>query len=256
MPFPLWLHLLLAVVATLLVALVWLRTMDALAVRGVIRQNLSRKLVHIGTGPFFVLCWNLYPAVAASRWLAAAVPLVITLHLVFVAKGLVQDASVGRAMSRTGDPAEILRGPLYYGLIFAAATVVFWRDSPVGILALMIMCGGDGMADIVGRRWGSVRLPWSPRKSWAGSGGMFAGGLILGAAFLFVFNQFGRFSPPLDAGRTIAAVGIVSLVTTLVESLPIADIDNVTITLAAIATSWLLIDPLAFWRTTFIAFGP
>ncbi len=256
MHLPLWLHQLLAVGITLLVALVWLRLMDALAVRGVIHKNLSRKLVHIGTGPFFVLCWNLYPHAPASRWLAAAVPLAITLHLVFVARGIVQDPGVVHAMSRTGDLAEILRGPLYYGLIFAATTVVFWRNSPVGILALMIMCGGDGLADIIGRSWGPVRLPWSNRKSWAGSAAMFVGGLAFGIVFLLLFSQLGRFTPSLALGETIVAVAVVSLAATLVESLPVADIDNITITLTAIAVSWLLIEPLGLWQATFITFIP
>lgn len=256
MHLPLWLHLSVAVGVTLLVALVWLRLMDALALRGVIHHNLSRKLVHIGTGPFFILCWNLYPAVPASRWLAACVPLAITLHLVFVARGIVQDPGVVHAMSRTGDRAEIMRGPLYYGLIFVATTVVFWRDSPVGILALMIMCGGDGLADIVGRGRGFARLPWSRRKSWAGSGAMFVGGIIFGTAFLLLFNQPGRFTPSLAPGQTILSVGVISLVATLVESLAMADIDNLTITFSAIATSWLLIEPLGLWHTAFFSWTP
>lgn len=253
MHLPVWLHLSAAVGATLLVALVWLRLMDALALRGVIHRNLSRKLVHIGTGPFFVLCWSLYPAVPASRWLAACVPLAITVHLVFVARGIVQDPGVVNAMSRTGDRAEIVRGPLYYGLIFAASTVVFWRESPVGILALMIMCGGDGLADIVGRTWGSARLPWSPRKSWAGSGAMFVGGFSFGLAFLLVCNQSGWFTPALTPGQTTFSVAAVALVATLVESLPVTDIDNVTISLSAIGVAWLLIEPLHLWQATFVA---
>ena len=49
------------------------------------------------------------------------------------------------------------------------------------------MCGGDGLADLVGRRWGaSNRLPWNQNKSWAGSlamllserGGAGAGGWL------------------------------------------------------------------------------
>lgn len=254
MHLPLWLHLILAAGVTLLVALVWLRSMDALAVRGVIHQNLSRKLVHMGTGPLFILCWNLYPAAAASRWLAAAVPLAITVHLVFVARGIVNDPGVVHAMSRTGDRAEILRGPLYYGLIFVATTVIFWRDSPVGMLALVIMSGGDGLADIVGRGRGSARLPWSGRKSWAGSAAMFIGGLAFGLVFLFVFDRLGRFTPALAPGATILAVALVSLAATLVESLPPPDIDNVTITLSAIAAAWLLIGPPGLWHTTFL--GP
>lgn len=54
-------------------------------------------------------------------------------------------------------------------MVFIVATMLFWRDTPVGIVALMLMCGGDGLADIAGRRWGRVRLPWAPRKSWAGT---------------------------------------------------------------------------------------
>jgi phytol kinase len=253
MHLPLWLHLSAAFGATLLVALVWLRLMDALALRGVIHRNLSRKLVHIGTGPFFVLCWSLYPAVPASRWLAACVPLAITLHLVFVARGIVQDPGVINAMSRTGDRAEIVRGPLYYGLIFAATTVVFWRESPVGILALMIMCGGDGLADIAGRAWGSARLPWSPRKSWAGSGGMFVGGIAFGMGFLILFNQLGWFTPVLTTGQTVLSVAAIALVATLVESLPMVDIDNLTISLSAVGVAWLLIEPLHFWQAAFLA---
>lgn len=256
MHLPLWLHELLAVGITLLVALAWLRWMDALAVRGVIHKNLSRKLVHIGTGPFFVLCWNLYPAAPVSRWLAAAVPLAISLHLVFVARGIVKDPGVVHAMSRTGDLGEILRGPLYYGLIFSATTVVFWRESPAGILALMIMCGGDGLADITGRKWGSVKLPWSKGKSWAGSAGMFVGSFAFGIVFLLIFSRLGMFTPSLLPGQTIVAVAVVSLTATLVESLPVADIDNITITLSAIAMSWLLIEPLRLWQATFIAFSP
>lgn len=250
---PLWLHQTLAVGVSLLVALVWLRSLDALAVRGVIHQTLSRKLVHIGTGPFFVLCWNLYPPVAASRWLAACVPLAITLHLVFVARGMVHDPGVVQAMSRTGDRAEIMRGPLYYGIIFVAMTIIFWRDSPVGILALMIMCGGDGLADIIGRGWGSARLSWSTGKSWAGSAAMFLGGFTLGGVFLFLFNHLGRFTPSLASVQTILAVAVTALVAALVESLPTPDIDNLTVPVSAVATAWLLIEPLGLWEATFIA---
>lgn len=38
------------------------------------------------------------------------------------------------------------------------------------------MCGGDGLADIIGRRFGgNAKLPHNSNKSWAGSAAMFAG---------------------------------------------------------------------------------
>ena len=70
---------------------------------------------------------------------------------------------------------ELLRGPLFYVLIMTAVTVAFWRDSPVGMMVLSLMCGGDGLADIVGRRFGTAKLPYNRAKSWAGSLAMFAG---------------------------------------------------------------------------------
>ena len=70
---------------------------------------------------------------------------------------------------------ELLRGPLFYVIIMTAVTVVFWRDSPVGMMVLSLMCGGDGLADIIGRRYGTAKLPFNKAKSWAGSLAMFTG---------------------------------------------------------------------------------
>ena len=149
-----------ATVITFALSLVWLRAMDFLAQRGLIAQRLSRKIIHIGTGPLFVLCWNLFSAEPLARYLAALVPLAITGQFAAVGLGLMKDEAAVKAMTRHGDPKEILRGPLYYGVVFVLCTVLFWRNSPVGILALMLMCGGDGLADVVGRRWGAARLPF------------------------------------------------------------------------------------------------
>ena len=73
-----------ATALTFVIAVLFLRLMDFLAHRGVIESRLSRKLIHIGTGPIFVLCWLMYPDVPISRWLAALVPLVITTQFVLV----------------------------------------------------------------------------------------------------------------------------------------------------------------------------
>ena len=70
---------------------------------------------------------------------------------------------------------ELLRGPLYYVLVLMAVTVVYWRDSPIGITAIAMMSGGDGLADLVGRRFGTAKLPHNRQKSWAGTLAMFLG---------------------------------------------------------------------------------
>ena len=91
-------------------------------------------------------------------------------------KGIGMEGARKIDLSMGGSRRELLRGPLYYVLSVMASTALFWRDSPVGVLILGLMCGGDGLADIVGRRLGgTARLPWNAQKSWAGSLAMFAG---------------------------------------------------------------------------------
>jgi phytol kinase len=221
----------LATLFTFLIALLFLRLMDFLAHRGIIESKLSRKIIHIGTGPIFVLCWLMYPDVQISRWLAALVPLVITAQFALVGTGIIKDEGAVKAMSRTGDRHEILRGPFLYGIMFVAMTLIYWKDSLIGIPALMMMCGGDGIADIVGRSVDSPKLPWSREKSAAGSLSVFVGGWFLTMLVFAIYVWMGAFSGPIT--RFLLPVTLIALGATLVESLPLKDIDNLTITIAS-----------------------
>ncbi len=229
---------LVALLITALCAIVWLRLNDFGAHRGWISSQVSRKIIHAGTGPIFVACWLLFKNTPEARFLAATIPLLITGQFVLVGTGVIQDPAAVRAMSRTGDRREILRGPLYYGVIFVVMTILYWYDTPVGIIALMLMCGGDGLADILGRRFGQKKLPWNKGKSYIGSLGMFLGGWIFSLVILGIYLTMDIFPSPLAA--YLLPVTLIALVGTLVESLPLKDIDNLTITLAALITGHLL----------------
>jgi phytol kinase len=232
------LNAILATVLTFVIALSFLRLMDFFAHRGWIDSRLSRKLIHIGTGPIFVLCWLFFPDVSESRWLAALVPFAITLQFALVGLGIMKDEASVKALSRTGDRREILRGPLFYGIMFVALTVIFWKDSPVGMTALMIMCGGDGIADLVGRRFNSSKLPYSPEKSVAGSLGVFFGGWLLSAFILAVYIGADVFAAPFTS--YVFPLTIIALVSALVESLPHKDVDNITVTIIAAVLGYFL----------------
>ena len=68
-------------------------------------------------------------------------------------------------LQRSGSRQELLRGPFLYGAVIAGITAAYWRDSPIGVTAIAVLCAGDGLADIVGRRYGaSNKLPHSPHK--------------------------------------------------------------------------------------------
>jgi phytol kinase len=221
----------LATLVTFAIAVLFLRLMDFLAHRGFIESRLSRKLIHIGTGPIFVLCWLMYPDVSISRWLAALVPLMITAQFALVGTGILKDAAAVKAMSRTGDRREILRGPLLYGIVFVVVTLIYWKDSLIGIPALMMMCGGDGIADIVGRRVRSPRLLWSPEKSVAGSLSVFIGGWLLTLFIFAVYVGTGVFREPLTS--YVLPLIWIALGAMFVESLPFNDVDNITLTVAS-----------------------
>jgi len=228
----------LATFLTLVIALFFLRLMDFFAHQGWIESRLSRKLIHIGTGPIFVLCWLMFPAVSYARYLAALVPALITVQFALIGFGVIKDDASVKAMARTGDPKEILRGPLYYGIMFIVLTILFWKDSPIGMTALMMMCGGDGIADVVGRAIKSPKLPHSPDKSVAGSLGVFFGGWILSAFILFVYVSLGLFAAPFT--KYLLPLTIIALVGMLIESLPQKDVDNITVTLSAVIVGWFL----------------
>ena len=227
-----------ATLLTFVIALAFLRLMDFFAHRGWIESRLSRKLIHIGTGPIFVLCWLLFPDAPEARWLAALVPFAITVQFALVGLGIMKDEASVKAMSRTGDRREILRGPLFYGIMFVVLTIVFWKDSPVGMTALMIMCGGDGIADLVGRHYSSNKLPHNPSKTVAGSVSVFFGGWLLSAFILAIYVGVGVFSKPFTA--CLMPLTIIALVSMLVESLPFRDIDNITVTVAAAVLGYFL----------------
>lgn len=218
----------LATILTFAIAIAFLRLMDFFAHRGLIESKLSRKFIHIGTGPIFVLCWLMFPEANSSRYLAALVPLLITVQFILVGTGIMKDDAAVQAMTRNGNPKEILRGPLFYGIVFVALTVIYWKESPIGITALMMMCGGDGIADIVGRRIKSPKLFWSREKSVAGSLSVFAGGALLTALILFIYVNTGVFAAPFNI--YLFPIMWIALGGMLTESLPFKDVDNITLT--------------------------
>jgi phytol kinase len=229
----------LALIATFALALGWLRLVDFFAHRGWLSGPLSRKIIHMGTGPIFVASWLFFPDEPLARYLAAFVPLAITIQFALVGLGIMKDPAAVDAMSRTGDRREILRGPLFYGIVFVILTLVYWRENAIGIAALMLLCGGDGLADIIGKRFGSVRLPWSRKKSLAGSVAMFAAGWIFAIGIIGLYISTGAFNGSLML--YLPALTIIALSGAVVESFPYNDIDNLTVPLVAVILGHMLL---------------
>jgi phytol kinase len=232
-------HNIIALIVTLVLALVWLRANDYMAHRGWISSNISRKIIHIGTGPIFVLCWLLFDQSITARFYAAVVPLLITLQFLLVGIGVIKDQSAVDAMSRTGNRREILKGPLFYGIAFVILTIAYWKDNPTGIIALMMLCGGDGLAEVVGSRFGKLHLFWSKKKTWLGTLGMFLGGILFSIGILSAFIAAGIFDN--NIWYYTPAVLVIGLTATLFESMPFEDYDNIVIPLVVILSSLIFL---------------
>ncbi|CAN6703722.1 unnamed protein product [Malus baccata var. baccata] len=213
---------------------------DNLTQRNLLQQNLSRKLVHILSGIFFMLSWPIFSTSTDARYFASVVPLVNCLRLLLHGFSLVTNEGLVKSVTREGNPKELLRGPLYYVLILILCALVFWRESPVGLISLAMMCGGDGVADIMGRKFGSIKIPYNPKKSWAGSISMFLFGFLISMGMLYYYSFLGYFE--LNWIQTAEKVAFVALVATLVESLPITEVldDNVSVPLASMAAAYLI----------------
>jgi dolichol kinase len=147
--------------------------------------------------------------------------------------------SVVKSMSRENDRSELARGPLIYSLVMIFSAVFGWRCSPEAIVTICALCVGDGLADPIGRRFGKNKLYPGSKKSWEGSiFGMFLGSWISSWFFLTLFAHFGYFSPLVANGMKLA---VISLACTLIEAIPTAEIDNLTIPLTAIIGTKLLL---------------
>ena len=96
------------------------------------------------------------------------------------------------------------------------------------------------MADIVGRRFGTEKLPYNRNKSVAGSIGMAIAGFLASVGYMYYFASFGYMEG--IGWDMILRFLIISVASALVESLPIStDIDdNLTIPLTSALVGTLL----------------
>lgn len=208
--------------------------------KGWLSPLLARKIMHLGTGPAYLLCWCLFPDSVLSPYLAASVIFIVT--SVFVAAGseTVRLDDLVAVVSRTGRRSELLGGPLLYGLAHVLGTLMFWRHSPTGVVSIMILCFGDGVADMFGRKFGGGNpLPWNPGKSCAGSLGFWVAAYLGCMLMGYVYFHTGFWDEHFRSGFGSKCALVVS-VAALVESLPIESIDNILIFIACATTGFLI----------------
>lgn len=231
-----------------LAAKLWVSLWSELAAADRIDPKLSRKIIHTSSAPLFMLCWPLFSDAPTARLLASAVPMLQMMRLYRAGEAATanspdamatKDAALVKAISRSGERSEARGGPFLYTVVLFSATLLGWR-SPLATTAVCQMAVGDGIADIIGRRFGKVKWPFSKSKSFAGSAAFVAGGFAASLGFVALFHTCGFTSlTPVGAAPTLL---LVSLTCAAVELLPseIAD-DNLSVPLTAWVLAFLLL---------------
>jgi len=217
---------------------------------------ITRKLVHIFAGPIFVVTWLLFSGNTFSRFIAMIVPILFVLQFVAIGTGKMKNESFVASMSRTGDPKELLGGTLYYAIIMVIITIFwfFFPANPTSMILIGCLSGGDGLADIIGRKYGGDKKFGikESEKTLIGSLAMFFGSFFVSIILILIFSLG---VPEINIFTLIIPISAISLVATIVEALSPKGIDNWTISIAVILMALLfsLVAP-EIWPYNFVSF--
>jgi len=229
-------------VLLVIASVAWIKICNLLSGSGITSPYISRKLVHMGSGPLFILCWPLFSTTPSGQAAAIAVPVLSVIRLLVAGRSpdnSERGAELVRAISRTGERSEALGGPMIYTLVLLVGCAFGWR-SLVSAIAVCQMAIGDGMADIIGRRFGRTKWPFAfaGEKSVEGSAAFAAFAWIACMLMVALFHVTG-----LSALTMMQAAGpllIISLSAAAIELLPLGD-DNFTVPLVAAIMSICLL---------------
>jgi len=205
--------------------------MDYLVTNHNLPRDISRKITHICAGSA-IMFLPLYIFVEGgwSHFLNITVFAVWTVLL--IQKGLfaADDDQAVKTMTRTGNKRELLKGTLYFVIVAMICGTIYYKQ-PAGVMAMAMLGWGDGLAPIIGTRYGKIKYHILSDKSVEGSLAFLAGSLCAGLFFvhLIVPESF-------DATKII----IIALIATVVEGVSPKEVDNLTIPVAVIASSYFL----------------
>ena len=203
--------------------------MDYLVTSCSLPRDISRKITHICAGSVIVFL-PLFVDAGRSHYLNITVFAVWTVLL--IQKGLfaADDDQAVKTMTRTGNKRELLKGTLYFVIVAMICGTLYYKQFP-GVLAMAMLGWGDGLAPIVGTRYGKLKYRVLSDKSVEGSLAFLVGSICAGLFFVWLIIP-----ELMDPGKIV----IIALIATIVEGISPKELDNVTIPLAVIAAACFL----------------
>ena len=177
--------------------------------------ELTRKVVHIGSGNVIILAWWLKistQVIVSAAVIAAAIALIS-----YFTPILPSINSVGRKSL----------GTLFYAVSIGILAACFWQNYPqYTAIGILVMAWGDGMAAIIGQRFGKHTYQVGEiTKSWEGSLAMTATSYLVTSLILWLVRG--------GSWQTWLTALIVALVATALEAVSKFGIDNLTVPLGS-----------------------
>ena len=242
-----WLWDIIALVISLFCVMMVVQINGKIQKSGKLPTYVTRKIVHILAAPVYLLTWLLFSGSVFSRYIASIVPVLFIVQFTLIGTGKMKDEAFIRSMSRSGDPKELLKGTLYYAVIMFIVTILWFTSggenaNPGALIILGCLAGGDGFADIIGRKFGGEKKfgLFGAEKTIAGTIAMFLGSFIFSFVLIAIFPvstaEFGLV-------QFLLPTFIICLVVTIVEAISPPNSDNLTIPIVVI----ILIIVFALW---------
>jgi phytol kinase len=185
--------------------------------------EIIRKIVHIGMGNVILIAWWLdipaYVGITASVFAS-----IITL-LSYKFPILPGINSVGRQSL----------GTFFYAVSIGVLMGIFWylHQPQYAVLGIMIMAWGDGLAALIGKRFGKHKyIVFGSQKSWEGSLTVTLSSYFICAILLFIVQG--------NIWQTWIISLIVALIATILEAFSFLGIDNLTVPIGSATCAYLL----------------
>ena len=226
-----WLGAVEAVEIKVAIAALWLALVGLTAI-GVDRlvpegSELVRKVVHIGTGNIVLLAW--WMKIPAWIGVSAGVFFAIVTLASYRFQLLPRIDNVGRKSF----------GTFFYAVSIAVLVGWFWgvNRPEFGVLGILVMTWGDGLAGLVGKRFGRHRYQlWGMEKSWEGSLTMAIVATLVSGIILS--------NVVVSTAQLITIAFTVGILSAVLEAFSNLGIDNLTVPILSAAIAYSLVSIL------------
>jgi phytol kinase len=184
--------------------------------------ELVRKVVHIGTGHVLLIAW----------WLRIPPWLCISAGVIFTAIALASHHK--NILPMLNDVGRKTYGVFYYALSITILVVLLWQHHPqYAVIGVMVMSWGDGMAALIGKRFGKhTFVHLGNKRSIEGSLAMFATSMMIILSILTIDHGM----RPHDLGVAIPTAAIAALL----EAYSPGGTDNLSVPLSSAFLSYAL----------------